>query len=60
MEDHVADGSLLLAAALLLVGALLAGGAWLVQRRVLRYLLVGLGAAMTVGGVAALALELRS
>ena len=46
---------LLLAAALMLVGAFVATGAWLIPRRGVRALLVVIGAAIFAGGVVALA-----
>jgi hypothetical protein len=51
----VADTALLLPAALMLVGAFLASGAWLLRRRGARYLLVIAGAGVFAVGVAALA-----
>lgn len=48
------DTQLVLAAALMLVGAFVATGAWLIRRRGARYLLVVAGALVFAGGVLAL------
>lgn len=55
----MADTSLLLAAALMLVGAVVAAGAWLLPHRAQRYLLVVVGAGLAAGGVIALTGALR-
>lgn len=51
---------MVLAALLMLVGAFIATGAWLMRRRGVRYLLVVAGTLVFAGGVVALATSLES
>lgn len=50
----MADTTMVLAAALMLVGTFLAAGAWLLRRRGARYLLVVSGALVFAAGILAL------
>lgn len=53
------DARMVLAAALMLAGAFIATGAWLIPRRGVRYLLVVLGALVFAGGIVALTLAIE-
>ncbi len=54
----MADPGMLLSAVLMLVGAFVATGAWLLRRRGARYALVAIGALVFAAGVTSLTLTL--